>query len=141
IFDRISSPATSQKVLDPAVGGGAFLTGWLRHHLRVGSGARTEFVGYDVSPAALAIASLQAARELSGQPAASRFTIDLQVRDTLAHAAAEGTLFGHASQPFDCVVGNPPYVRVQLIPQTRREQYRAAFRDTATGRFARYMLF
>jgi len=41
---------------------------------------------------------------------------------------------------YDAVVGNPPYVRIQKIPEERRPEYKEGF-DSATGRFDLSVLF
>ncbi len=41
---------------------------------------------------------------------------------------------------YDFVVGNPPYVRIELIPEDLRAHYKILY-ESATGRFDLYMLF
>lgn len=41
---------------------------------------------------------------------------------------------------YDVVVGNPPYVRIQKVPEKRRPEYKDGF-DSATGRFDLSVLF
>jgi len=41
---------------------------------------------------------------------------------------------------YDAVVGNPPYVRIQKVPEERRPEYKDGF-DSATGRFDLSVLF
>ena len=41
---------------------------------------------------------------------------------------------------YDAVVGNPPYVRIQKVPEERRPEYKEGF-DSATGRFDLSVLF
>lgn len=44
------------------------------------------------------------------------------------------------NRKFDFVVGNPPYVRIEKIPQEKRDYYKGNY-ETARGRFDLYMLF
>lgn len=41
---------------------------------------------------------------------------------------------------YDAIVGNPPYVRIQKVPEERRPEYKKGF-DSATGRFDLSVLF
>ncbi len=41
---------------------------------------------------------------------------------------------------YDAIVGNPPYVRIQKVPEERRPEYKEGF-DSATGRFDLSVLF
>ena len=41
---------------------------------------------------------------------------------------------------FDCLVGNPPYVRIEKIPEEKRDYYKEKY-QSARGRFDLYMLF
>ena len=41
---------------------------------------------------------------------------------------------------FDCLVGNPPYVRIEKIPEEKRDYYKEEY-QSAKGRFDLYMLF
>lgn len=44
------------------------------------------------------------------------------------------------NRKFDFVVGNPPYVRIERIPEEKRDYYKENY-ETARGRFDLYMLF
>jgi hypothetical protein len=44
------------------------------------------------------------------------------------------------TEPFDFVVGNPPYVPIEGLDDDEKARYRSEF-DTATGRFDLYLLF
>jgi type I restriction-modification system DNA methylase subunit len=49
-----------------------------------------------------------------------------------------GLLKNHVE--YDFVVGNPPYVKVQMLPYSQREYYKNSF-ETAKGQFDLYVLF
>jgi adenine-specific DNA-methyltransferase len=103
--------SSSDRVLDPAVGDGAFLLAAARAR----RGASLDLVGFDVNPVAVA----ETRGRLRG---ASVAEADVQTEDFLAVDSPQG-LFG--GRLFDAVVGNPPYVRFQLL---------GAFADRARSR-------
>jgi len=135
------------RTLDPAVGGGAFALGWLRRLRGSGASGSAEFVGYDVSPSALAVAGLNVERFHQVNPMRAAARVRLECRDTLRcfadHSEQLGLPWGDEQDAaFDYVVGNPPYVRVQHIrPPELRDYYRRSYPETATGRFDLCSLF
>lgn len=109
------------RVLDPACGDGAFLRGVLRFCARHGCTQPPGLQGVDVDPAAVtaAQASLQGAARI-------------RQGDWLADVAP--------GQPWDVIVGNPPWVSVKAIAKDARRDLAARF-AVAVGQFDLMALF
>ena len=113
-----------ERVLEPAVGAGAFLLrAWERARAAGVAPARLaeRLRGVDVHPYALREARC-ALRLLAGEAAPRLVEAD-------ALADAETCPAGE----WDLVVGNPPYVRGERIPAELRARYRARFPDLGAG--------
>ncbi len=103
------------RILDPSCGGGAFLVPALA--ALADAGRPGAVFGVDLDPDALAVARLA----LAHQPGVAR-PVDFHLRRgnaVVADAAVDpvALAWGSApwSEPFDAVVGNPPYVRQELL--------------------------
>ena len=59
--------------------------------------------------------------------------VTFEERDFLSAGAAE-------MEPFDYIVGNPPYVPIEALSEEEKAHYRSSF-ATAVGRFDLYLLF
>jgi hypothetical protein len=59
--------------------------------------------------------------------------LSIQQRDFLASEMLD-------TEPFDFVIGNPPYVPIEGLDEDEKARYRSTF-DTAVGRFDLYLLF
>jgi hypothetical protein len=58
------------------------------------------------------------------------------------HAVVEDGLFGpQAQQPTDLILGNPPYVRIQHLPEVTRDRLRAKYVGCAKGNVDLYYAF
>jgi len=62
----------------------------------------------------------------------------ISVNDNSSNAPSPGKLFSKHS--FDCIIGNPPYIRIQNTPIEKRECYALSY-TTAAGRFDISALF
>ena len=136
---------STNSTLDPAVGSGAFLVGWLKYQLKVKQESRVIFTGYDINPTSLAISELNLDKFLSlNKSLEKNIVVRLEIKDSLKEYIEKSTrcLFNQEAEIFDAVIGNPPYVRVQNIqPAEKRDLYRASYPESALGRFDLYMLF
>ena len=131
-------------VFDPAVGCGAFLTGWLKNQLKKNKKTKVQFTGYDINPTSLAISELNLEKFFSlNEKIEKNIDVKLELKDSLKEYLKTDTpLFDSNTKIFDAVIGNPPYVRVQNIqPVQKRNMYRKGYPESAVGRFDLYMLF
>ena len=123
------------QIADPAVGEGELLV-QLVAALRRRGFHRLQVFGFDVDPAAIAVAQERLnALDLS--------TVTLTVRNFLDHqpgAAHLGPLFsGTGPGAFDAIIANPPYVRTQVLGAARARELAAA--HGLTGRVDLYQAF
>lgn len=128
------------RLLDPAAGsGGAFTVAAMRR-LAMSSSA----FGFDLGDAlAYCITAVEVDVERS-RSLAARMSACLGPGWTGGRADGHPVVCGDFLESdlgrFDIVVGNPPYVRHELIPSERRASYREAFR-TFRGRSDLYVAF
>ena len=117
---RDRSPKESDNLLDPGCGNGVFLSGITRWCQRKGI-ATPRMVGieFELSRAR------QAAAEFRGND-----KVAIRHSDFLT-----GSI-----EPFDFIIGNPPYVSIYNFSEKEKREYRAAY-ETARGRFDLYLLF
>jgi methylase of polypeptide subunit release factors len=109
------------RVLDPTCGDGVFLLAAGRQ--LVGAGAAAEDLDQLVTGVDIHDASL---READGNLADAGLTANLVTSDAF-HLSPPGGMFPSFAQPFDAVVGNPPFVRYQQhIGEARRVSAQAA---------------
>jgi len=132
---------------DPAVGGGAFMLGWLRCYYQANCPEGASFTGYDINPTSLVVAGLNLLAFQRRYPKTQKARVVLKYKDSLLAYSDESEpseLFTSApKQPqYNYVIGNPPYVRIHNIkPAKLRNFYREKYPKTARGRFDLYMLF
>jgi type I restriction-modification system DNA methylase subunit len=110
---RGRSPRPSDNLLDPGCGTGVFLAGvtrWCRETAR----ALPQMVGIESEPGR--------AREARVH---FRGTDDIRIR--------HGDFLTDSIEPFDFIVGNPPYVSIYSLSEDEKRDYRAAY-ETARGR-------
>lgn len=127
-FAILSEPLDRRRNLtlcDPACGSGAFLHEALRALRRGGFRGRLRLIGYDVSPAAIAMA---------------RFVVKASLRDWEPEAGVEldlrtGDSLGELGMPAaDVIVMNPPFIGFATQLPIQREQLTAALGAATAGR-------
>ena len=113
--------SSSDHLLDPGCGMGAFMQGVLRWSAATGSD--TPFItGIEIDS--------RLARE-----AVSQFASDAPVS-----VIEDDFLLSTSSERFDYIIGNPPYVSILGLGKTEKSEYRSLY-SAASGRFDLYMLF
>lgn len=129
-------------VCDPACGSGGFLVRAVevvadRLELRLEEAAERHVVGFDVDRSALrhAAAFVDLLLISRGRPARGR-SLRLLAKDTLVSGPAE--LLREAGVPggFDLVVANPPYVKLQNLPESYRRDLERRFPALTYGSYA-----
>ena len=114
------APGSETSVLDPGCGTGEFVAGILRA-CAVKGWTVPRIVGVELDPVRAATAK----RRFRSVP-----QVDIRCSDFLQPA----------SETFDFIIGNPPYVAITGLSPAERMEYRSAYL-TATGRFDLYVLF
>jgi adenine-specific DNA-methyltransferase len=114
------APCATHRLLDPGCGDGEFIQGVLRFCARTGAPIPT-IIGVEQHAG-----RAQAARDRF----AAHPTVHIVECDFLEYRA----------DPFDWVIGNPPYVAITSLGLEERQRFRARF-STAVGRFDLYGLF
>ena len=139
LAERLVSTATSAginwstcRVLDPACGGGAFLSAVAASLVKAGQGSANQILagiasrirGFEVDPYAawLSQVFLEVCLMPLCQRADQRFPVVVEVRDSLAAEEPE-----ERAAHYDLVIGNPPYGRVSLSPGIRERYRRSLF--------------
>jgi len=113
-------PKRTDNLLDPGCGNGAFLRGVLRWCAR-NNVEPPRMVGVESEPRRVRMA--QAAFDgIEG--------IEVRHSDFLIDP----------NEPFDFIVGNPPYVSIYSLSESEKQKFRTAYK-TARGRFDLYLLF
>lgn len=113
-------PRAGNTLLDPGCGPGAFIEGVQRWCAARGH-ELPAIVGVELSPERAAAA-------------ATRFAGDREVR------IRQGDFLRPSAEPYDYIIGNPPYVPITAVDGSERDQFRQEY-ETARGRFDLYLLF
>jgi adenine-specific DNA-methyltransferase len=113
-------PKRSDNLLDPGCGTGVFLSGVTRWCRRNGI-AVPKMVGIESEPSR----ARQARAEFRGND-----HVEIRSSDFLT-----GSI-----EPFDFIIGNPPYVSIYNFSEKEKRDFRATY-ETARGRFDLYLLF
>lgn len=113
-------PRRTSRLLDPGCGHGAFIQGVIRW-CRRNRAPRPVIVGIELDPEKLR----RAKQVLAGESGIALLKGDFLLKNV-------GT--------FDYIIGNPPYVAIEQLSDTERNQYRALF-ESARGRLDLYLLF
>jgi adenine-specific DNA-methyltransferase len=117
---RGRAPKRSDNLLDPGCGTGVFLSGVTRWCLSNGIAA-PKMVGIESEPGR----ARHARAEFRGSD----------------HVEIRGSDFLTGSiEPFDFIIGNPPYVSIYNFSEKEKRDFRATY-ETARGRFDLYLLF
>jgi len=120
LFERLA-PGSTDRLLDPGCGEGAFIEGvlrWCKRHKT----EPPEIVGIEQNPERAQIARDRFAGHES---------VNIITGDYLRSELGEG---------FEYIVGNPPYVNLMQMSEGERNYYRQRFK-CAAGRFDLYLLF
>lgn len=139
-----SAPLYEKRLLEPSFGGGRFLLSavdrliesWQRDNR-----TNVEELAPCIRAVELDPTSFQAMRAVL-----SRHLSDLGISDDAAGNLADtwlvsgDFLLSKFDAPFDYIVGNPPYVRQELIPSADLKKYRQRF-STMVGRADLYIAF
>jgi adenine-specific DNA-methyltransferase len=110
---------------DPACGSGAFLHEALRALRRCGFRGRLRLVGYDISPAAIAMARFAVAASLRDWAPAGGVDLDFKVGDSLGELGIPAA---------DVIVMNPPFIGFAAQTPLQRDQLTAALGSSTAGR-------
>ena len=155
---NVKNPLFLQRLIDPACGAGAFLISaleyyfqdWLVHNKWVSDGIsdlveHNRIVGVDVNPFACTLSRLGYLIFLLPYLAQARLEqgrlplirgLPIVQADSLINVRGE-----LRDESYDCVVGNPPYVRIQRLNTNGAKQAYLKSFDSAVGRFDLYSLF
>ena len=137
-------PLARLVALEPSAGDGAFLCGMARrlvasckrHRIPLAE-AREALRAYEIDAASVASATDAIHAELA------RLGVDKKTAASLAAAWIRKDDFLEASLGFpvaDFVIGNPPYIRLEEIPEKKADLYRNAY-STMRGRADIYVAF
>lgn len=126
-LDSLGDPANRGELtlFDPSCGSGAFLHEALRTLRRVGFRGRLRLVGYDISPAAIAMARFAVASSLRDWTPEGGIDLDLRVGDSLGELGMPAA---------DVIVMNPPFIGFAAQTPIQREQLTAALGASSAGR-------
>lgn len=115
---------TELTLCDPACGSGAFLHEALRTLRRAGFNGHLRLIGYDISPAAIAMARFSVTAALRDWSPVGGVDLDLKVGDSLGELAMP---------PADITVMNPPFIGFASQSPLQRAQLSAAL-GSSSGR-------
>ena len=127
------------RILDPAVGHGELLVSLLEH-LPNQPGPTIEVHGFETDPDALAMATERLKQQFLG--ASFHFKSESFLEFVLEHfrIGSLGSLFhAAASEGYDLIIANPPYVRTQIMGTAQAQILAAQF--GLTGRVDLYYAF
>ncbi len=115
----------SLTLCDPACGSGAFLHEALRGLRRAGFAGRLQLIGYDISPAAIAMARFAVTASLRDWMPAGGVALDLQPGDFLGERGMPAA---------DVIVMNPPFIGFAAQTPKQRDQLAVALGAASAGR-------
>jgi adenine-specific DNA-methyltransferase len=131
-----SSDFLGKTVLDPACGDGRFLREVVRriiHYSPEGTLAENlqKIQGWDIDPEALALCRKGLDQEI--EPLGLHIPWDLRHQDALHQLSS--------AQRFDFIVGNPPYIRIQHLPESQRRYLQDRYAFCRSGSTDTYVAF
>jgi adenine-specific DNA-methyltransferase len=115
----------SLTLCDPACGSGAFLHEALRALRRAGFAGQLQLIGYDISPAAVAMARFAVTASLRDWVPAGGVIVDLQPGDSLGERRMPAA---------DVIVMNPPFIGFAAQTPQQRNQLAVALGSVSAGR-------
>jgi len=113
-ISRWATEKHPQSVLEPSCGDGIFVDALAKVHTR----ARLSFTGFE-------LLDEEAAKAKKRCLGVTRFTSKIHNKDFLDFAIAQ-ILAGRSD--FDCVVGNPPFIRYQYLPMDAQRKAESIFK-------------
>jgi adenine-specific DNA-methyltransferase len=119
-------------VCDPTCGSGAFFHETLRALRRFGFRGRLRLIGYDISPAAIAMARFAVNFSLRDWTPESGVDLDLRAGDSLGELGMPSA---------DVIAMNPPFIGFAAQTPVQREQLTAALGSSSAGRGDYSMVF
>jgi adenine-specific DNA-methyltransferase len=133
----LNSPAfVGKTLLDPACGDGRFLTEVVRRIIKYSSPEQvytnlTMVHGWDIDASALLLCREALDEEVKGL--GINVDWNLEQLDALKQYTSQ--------RYFDFIVGNPPYIRIQHLPETQRAFLQATYRFCQSGSTDTYVAF
>lgn len=139
----VGSGVVGARILDPACGDGQFVAEVVRRIIaavpRADLPAALLFAhGWDTDEEAIAICRARLDKLIA--PYGLSMDWNVRVRNSL-EAYAGDDLFASHEEPFQFVVGNPPYVRIQHLSKDDRALVQSRFRFCASGSTDLYIAF
>ncbi len=122
-------PLASMRILEPACGTGAFLEPAIERLLTAAqrAGVKATELGqcvaaYDIDPDHVAASRAVVAKVLQEQEVPTRVA-----RRLAEQWVREGDFLLAHEEPFDVVVGNPPYIRIEQLAPSLQAEYRRRY--------------
>jgi hypothetical protein len=135
LLDMLSWPSDSRTLVDPSCGDGAFLGAALERLLTVEPDASDERIGHLVQGWEIHYFAAAEARQRL-----ERILVAHGRSAARAQAVAQGMVIqgdfltqGPQAATWDCVAGNPPFLRYANLPSILREEYERALPDYSRG--------
>ena len=139
----VDAPLLERRLLEPACGSGSFLLAAARRLVSVWRRSGREDTALDDAIRAVeldwrtAVWAQQAVAELLAAAGVSELSAARIVKKWLVNA---DFLTADIALQFDVIVGNPPYIRQELVPPRRLASYRRSY-PTMVGRADVYVAF
>jgi methylase of polypeptide subunit release factors len=147
ILDEVGFTSTDvlgKKILDPACGDGRFLIEVVRRIIGMSPHDELEknlscFYGWDIDENAVEECKRNLDRIV--QPLGIRVKWNISVKNALHQLPHLGLFSAEPPEFFDFIVGNPPYIRIQLLKETERKFIQQYYEFCKTGSTDIYIAF
>ena len=147
ILDEVGFTSTDvlgKKVLDPACGDGRFLIEVVRRVISMSPRDELEknlscVYGWDIDENA--VEECKGNLDRIVQPLGICVEWNITVKNALYQVPHLGLLSTEAPELFDFIVGNPPYIRIQLLEETERKFIQRYYKFCKTGSTDIYIAF
>ena len=139
-----STDVLGKKVLDPACGDGRFLIEVVRRVISMSPRDELEknlscVYGWDIDENA--VEECKGNLDRIVQPLGICVEWNITVKNALYQVPHLGLLSTEAPELFDFIVGNPPYIRIQLLEETERKFIQRYYKFCKTGSTDIYIAF